>query len=249
MNIKGKVYLVGAGCGDPELLTLKAYKLIVKADIIIYDALVNKEILDINFFSKKIFVGKRKGFKIMQQKQINQLMVYFANYGKMVVRLKGGDPMVFGRIHEEILYLNLNSIECEVVPGISSYSGIAAYNKIPITKRNNIDSFIVTTGFTVNGEISKDLILAVQTNATIIVLMGMYHLKKIVNEFQKYKPLNYPIAIIQHGTLNIEKSIIGNLNNIICLTEKFNISSPANIIVGYAVCDAIVQYRNIIKEK
>lgn len=248
MNVKGKVYLVGAGCGDPELLTLKAYKLLVKAEVIIYDALVNKEIVDINSSSDKFFVGKKQGFKIMEQNEINTLMVYFANQGKIVIRLKGGDPMIFGRAHEEILHLQSNFIECEVIPGISSYSGIASYNKIPITKRNSIDSFIVTTGFTVNGEISKDLIFAMQTNATVIVFMGIYHLKKIVHVFQQYKPLNYPIAIIQNGTLNREKSIIGNLNNIIFLTKKFNISSPANIIVGYAVNDIIVKFRNLVKK-
>lgn len=247
MNIKKKVYLVGAGCGDPELLTLKAYKLIMKADIIIYDALVNKVILDINLFSQKIFVGKKRGFKIMQQEEINQLMVYFANRGKIVIRLKGGDPMIFGRAYEEIIYLHLNSIECEVIPGVSSYSGIAAYNKIPITKRNSIDSFIVTTGFTVDGKISQDLTFAVQTNATVIVLMGIYHLKQIVDEFKKYKPVDYPIAVIQNGTLNIEKSIMGNLNNIMYLIKKFNISSPANIILGYAVSDVIAQYKYTIK--
>lgn len=241
---KKKVYLVGAGCGDPELLTIKAYKLIMKAEVIIYDALVNKAILDINFSSKKIFVGKRRGFQIMKQEEINKLIVYFANTGKMVIRLKGGDPMIFGRAYEEILYLYLNNIECDVIPGISSYSGIAAYNKIPITKRNIIESIIITTGCTVNGKISQDLIFAVQTNATVIILMGIYYLKKIVNEFQKYKPLDYPIAIIQHGTLNIEKSIIGNLNNIIDLSKKNKISAPANIILGYAVSDSIVKFKN-----
>lgn len=248
MNIKGKVYLVGAGCGDPELLTLKAYKLLIKGDVIIYDALVNKKILDINSSSNKFFVGKRKGYKIMKQEEINKLMVFFANQGKIVIRLKGGDPMIFGRAYEEILYLKLNFIDCEVIPGISSYSGIAAYNQIPITKRNSIDSFIVTTGFTVNGEISKDLMFAVQTNATVIVLMGIHHLQKIVNIFQQYKPLNYPIAIIQNGTLTTEKSIIGNLDNIVFLTHKFNISSPANIIFGYAVNNSIVNFKNLVKK-
>lgn len=247
INIKGKVYLVGAGCGDPELLTLKAHKLLLNTEVVLYDALVSKSILNINPFSEKIFVGKRKGFKAMKQEKINQLMVDLANDGKNVVRLKGGDPMIFGRAHEEILYLHLNTIECEVIPGISSYTGIASYNKIPITKRNEIESFIVTTGFTTKGDISEDITFAMQTNATVIVLMGISNLEKLIKEFKKYKPYDYPVAIIQNGTTTIEKSIIGTLENIVSLVNDVGIFSPANIIFGYAVNDVIVDFRNLIK--
>ena len=240
-----KVYIVGAGSGDPELITLKAYNLILNADYILYDALVNKSILNFNSFAKKIFVGKRKGFQIMSQEKINRLIVNFFYIGKKVLRLKGGDPMVFGRVHEEILFLKNHGIDCDIIPGISSYSGISAYNKIPITKRNEIDSFIVTTGFTNQGKISKDFKLFCKSNATIIILMGISNLEKLIFELKKYKSSNYPIAIIQNGTTKLEKSIIGTIENIVELVQNFKISNPANIIIGYAVNDAIVKLKNL----
>lgn len=246
MKIKKKIYLVGTGSGDPDLITLKAYKIILKAEIILYDSLVNKLILNINKFANKIYVGKTRGFKIMSQNKINQLMIYFFKKNKQVIRLKGGDPMIFGRIHEEIFFLKKNHIDCEVIPGISSYSGIIAHNKIPITKRNEIESIIITTGCTTNGKISKDLSFAAQSNATVIIFMGVKNLPKIITEFKKYKPLNYPIAIIQNGTTTLEKSIISKIDDILFLVEKNKISNPAIIILGYAINDFIVDFKHSI---
>ncbi|MCB9202209.1 MAG: uroporphyrinogen-III C-methyltransferase [Flavobacteriales bacterium] len=249
MSKQGKVYLVGAGPGDPELLTLKAHKSIVNADVILYDALVSKSIINLNPLAEKIFVGKRKGFKAMEQTEINQLLVELAFLGKNIIRLKGGDPMVFGRAHEEILHCKIHNIECEIIPGIASYSGIASANKIPLTKRNEQESFFITTGFTTNGEVSKDITLAAKSSATVVVLMGMSNLDKIVEIFKKYQDESYPVAIIQNGTTSLEKSIVGNLSNILELVQESEISNPANIIFGHAVTDEITEYKNLILEE
>lgn len=237
---KGKVYLVGASSGDPDLLTIKAHKIILQADVILYDALVSEVIVNLNQKAEKIFVGKRLGFKAMNQQEINKLIVECSLKNKTVIRLKGGDPMVFGRAHEEISHCLEHQIECEVIPGISSYAGIVAQHRIPITKRNELESFIVTTGFTTNGEISKDIFQAAQFSTTVIVFMGIHNLYKIIEVFKQHQSENYPVAIIQSGTTKDEKSVFGNLETIENLVKIHQIQSPALIIFGKAVADEIV---------
>lgn len=234
------MYLVGAGSGDPDLLTIKAHKIISKADVILYDALVNEEIINLNQTAEKIFVGKRLGFKAMSQQDINELLVQFALKNKLVIRLKGGDPMIFGRAHEEISFCLQHHIDCDVIPGISSISGIVAQHRIPITKRNELESFIVTTGFTVDGEISKDIVQAAQFSTTVIVLMGIHNLSKIIGVFKSYQNKDYPVAIIQNGTTKNEKSVFGTLETIENLVQIYQIKNPALIIFGNAVNDEIV---------
>lgn len=238
-NETGKLTLVGAGPGDPELLTLKGHKAISQADIILYDALIPIELLNINPISKNIFVGKRRGIQQYAQNEINELIINYALLGLNVVRLKGGDPMVFGRAHEEILTAIEHGIECNVIPGISSYAGIAAYHRIPITKRAQHESFWVLTACTSQKQLSDDIALAAQSSATIIILMGMAFLPKIIDLFSKYKKADFPIAVIQNGTTQHAKSVYGTLQNIEQLVKSNNITNPANIIIGEAVLDEI----------
>ena len=192
-----------------------------------------------------MFVGKRRGFAQKIQDEINALMVSYAIDGKKVVRLKGGDPMIFGRAAEELSYASLFNIKTQVIPGISSYTGIAAQHQIPLTRRGANESIWITTGHTQDGQISKDIPLAVQTNATVIVLMGMRFLSHIIQEFLKHKPANYPVAIIQNGTTKNEKVIVGTLENILTQKKEHQIDNPATIIFGSGITDTVTQYKNL----
>ncbi|RLJ67261.1 uroporphyrin-III C-methyltransferase [Lacinutrix venerupis] len=231
-----KLTVVGAGPGDPDLITLKAIKAIASADVIMYDALVNKELLQ--YASKKaelIFVGKRKGCYAYQQNQINELIVVRALRGNHVVRLKGGDPFIFGRGAEELEYAKEYAIEVAVVPGISSSAAVPAYQGIPLTKRNASQSFWVITGTTKSHEISKDIALAAQSKATVVILMGMGKLSEIVSIFSSEGKAETPIAIIQNGTRKDEKVGIGTISTIEAIVEEKKLSSPAIIIIGEVV--------------
>lgn len=165
--------------------------------------------------------------------------------GKKVVRLKGGDPMIFGRAAEELGYAALFNIETEVIPGISSYTGIAAQQQIPLTRRGANESIWITTGHTQKGQISKDIPLAAQTEATVIVLMGMRFLSQIIQQFLKHKASSYPVAIIQSGTTKNEKLIVGTLENIIEQKREHQIDNPATIIFGSGVTDTVTRYKNL----
>lgn len=231
-----KLTVVGAGPGDPDLITLKAIKAIASADVIMYDALVNKELLQ--YASKKaelIFVGKRKGCYAYQQNQINELIVVSALRGNHVVRLKGGDPFIFGRGAEELEYAKEYAIEVAVVPGISSSAAVPAYQGIPLTKRNASQSFWVITGTTKSHEISTDIALAAKSTATVVILMGMGKLSEIVSIFSSEGKADTPIAIIQNGTRKDEKVGIGTISSIEAIVEEKQLSSPAIIIIGEVV--------------
>lgn len=241
----GKIKLVGAGPGDPELLTIKGLKAIQEAEVILYDALINPKLLVHNPVAKKIFVGKRRGYARKSQIEINALMVEYALKGQNVVRLKGGDPMIFGRAAEELTYAALFNLPTQVIPGISSYAGIAAQHQIPLTKRGENESVWITTGHTQDNKIADDLSIAAQTNATVIVLMGMRFLSQIIALFAQHKPLEYPVAIIQNGTTSNEKVIVGTIETIVQLKKIHQITNPANIIIGYNVVDHITQYKNL----
>ena len=239
MPDKGMLSLVGAGPGDPDLITVKGLRVIKDADLILYDALVNKQLLDSNPAAEKHDVGKRKGQHTYSQSEINKLIVYNVQKGKHVVRLKGGDVSVFARAAEEIEYASFFGIQTQVVPGISSYSGIAAQHQIPLTRRCEHESIWVTTGHTCKGQISEDIKHAAKSSATIVILMGMTKIKDIQTELLKYKSEDYPVAIVQNGTLPNEKHHITNLGNLVQDVLKHNLQSPALIIVGYAVIDNV----------
>jgi uroporphyrin-III C-methyltransferase len=231
-----KLTLVGAGPGDPDLITVKAIQALGKADIILYDALVNRQILDYAPPGvKKVFVGKRSGKHSLKQEQINDLIVDFAfTYGN-VVRLKGGDPFVFGRGYEEIAYAESFNIETEVVPGISSSVGVPALAGIPVTHRGLSESFWVITGTTRTGELSADIRLASQSTATVVILMGVNKLREIVEIYKQQGKGNLPVALIQNGTLPDERTAVGTIHTIEKEVEANHIGSPAVIVVGEVV--------------
>lgn len=232
---KPQFTLVGAGPGDPDLITVKGAKALGKADVILYDALANDRLLEYAPNAKKIFVGKRKGYKRYSQERINELIVENAfNYGH-VVRLKGGDPFVFGRGSEEIDHVDSFGIPIEVISGISSSVAVPAKLGIAVTQRNVARSFWVLTGTDSKNELAKDVALAAQSSATIVILMGMSKLSKIVKLFQKEEKGETPMAIIQNGTLHNEKVGVGTVNTIGEQVTLKKLSSPAIIIIGEVV--------------
>lgn len=235
-EIYPKLTVVGAGPGDPELITIKAVHAISEADVILYDALVNKELLKhapIN--ALKIFVGKRKNRHEYTQEQINNLIVDLAFTHGRVVRLKGGDPFIFGRGREELLYAEAFNIETAFVPGVSSSIGVPGSSGIPLTHRGASESFWVITGTTQNGELSEDIIAASKTNATVVILMGVSKLQEITNVFKEQGRGELPVAVIQNGTLNTENAALGTIDNIVSEVKELNIGSPAVIVIGDVV--------------
>lgn len=234
--IQPKVTLVGAGPGDPDLLTIKGAKALAEANVVLYDALANEEIL--SYAPKKaikIFVGKRKGCHEYTQDQINQLIVDNAlTYGN-VVRLKGGDPFIFGRGGEEIDFVESFGIPTFVVPGISSSIAVPAYQGISLTKRGVSESFWVITGTTSDRKLSNDVALAAQSSATVVILMGMSKLSQIIELFQKESKGETPVAIIQNGTTIQEKIGVGTINTIQQVVAENKLSNPAIIVIGEVV--------------
>ena len=235
-KIQPKLTLVGAGPGDPDLITVKAIQALGKADVILYDALVNTKILKYAAASvKKIFVGKRSGKHSLKQEQINNLIVDLAFTHGNVVRLKGGDPFVFGRGYEEIEYADSFNIETEVIPGISSSVGVPALAGIPVTHRGLSESFWVITGTTRTGELSNDIKLASQSTSTVVILMGVNKLSEIVQIYKEQGKGSLPIALIQNGTLPSERIAVGTVNTIEDIVEYKHIGSPAVIVAGEVV--------------
>ncbi|MCD0471612.1 uroporphyrinogen-III C-methyltransferase [Flavobacterium sp. JAS] len=230
-----KLTIVGAGPGDVELITLKAIKALEAADVVLYDALVNEELLQYATNAEIVFVGKRLGCHAYTQDQINELIVSMANRYGHVVRLKGGDPFIFGRGSEEIEYVEQYGVETAIVPGISSALGVPASVGISLTQRQIAESFWVITGTTSNHELSKDIRLASKSAATVVILMGMHKLDEIIAIYQENRTDDLPIAIIQNGTKNTEQKVVGTISSITKLVSENKISSPAIIVIGEVV--------------
>jgi len=235
---KPKLTIVGAGPGDVELITLKAIKALKTADVVLYDALVNEELLQYAQHAEIIFVGKRFGCHAYSQDQINDLIVSMAKNKGHVVRLKGGDPFIFGRGSEEIDFASQFGIETAIVPGISSAMGVPASNGISLTQRKIAESFWVITGTTSEHKLSKDVALASQSSATVVILMGMNKLDEIVALYQNNRTDDLPIAIIQNGTKTTQKRVIGTISSITALVEQHKLASPAIIVIGEVVKNA-----------
>jgi uroporphyrin-III C-methyltransferase len=236
-----KLTVVGAGPGDPDLITLKAIKAIKSANVILYDALVNDVLLEYaSPNAELIFVGKRKGCYTYQQEQINDLIVARAKSHGHVVRLKGGDPFIFGRGAEVIDFVRPFGLETAMVPGISSAAAVPAYQGIPLTKRGASESFWVITGTTKLHKISGDVALAAKSTATVVILMGMGKLSEIVSIFSKEGKNDTAIAVIQNGTRTDEKVGIGTIKTIESIVEEKQLSSPAIIIIGNVVKERVV---------
>lgn len=231
-----RITLVGAGPGDADLITIKGIKALKTADVVLYDALVNEELLEFApEHATKVYVGKRSGDHSFSQENINKLMVDYAlNYGH-VVRLKGGDPFVFGRGYEELDHSASYSIPCVVIPGISSSIAVPGLQNIPVTHRGLSESFWVVTGTTADGRISADLYHAARTNATIVVLMGVHKLKEITQLFKNEGRNKLPVAVIQSGSTENEKVAVGIIDTIADIVEEKKISSPALIVIGEVV--------------
>src|SRR5680860_336340 len=229
-----KLTLVGGGPGDPKLITLKAIEALESADVVLFDALVNNELLHYAPHAQKVFVGKRRGWSRYSQDEINRLIVKLARKCGSVVRLKGGDPMVFGRAQTEIDYAEKHGLLVNVVPGISSYSGIAAYNKVPITERGISSGFWVLTATNSEGKLSADIDYASQSSSNVLILMGTRKLNQIVSRFKAHHPEDYPVALVQNGALPSEKTVVGQLSNIERLVDQEGIRNPAVIIIGEA---------------
>jgi uroporphyrin-III C-methyltransferase len=230
-----RLTLIGAGPGDPELLTLKAVKALQSAEVVLYDALVNEDILDLAENAVKVSVGKRKGAHSFTQDEINQLIVTYAHEFGSVVRLKGGDPFVFGRGKEEEEFANKHGIETTVIPGISSCIAVPASIGIPVTYRGASESFWVITGTTSSHKLSTDVALAAQSTATVVILMGLSKLEEIVEIYKGLGKSKTPIAIIQNGTRVDQREIVGTIKSIVRQAKKSSIKGPAVLVIGEVV--------------
>lgn len=233
----GEVYLVGAGPGDPDLLTFRALRLMQQADVVVYDRLVSDEILELTRRdAEKIYVGKERNHHSLPQESINELLTKLALQGKRVVRLKGGDPFIFGRGGEEIQTLMQQGIRFQVVPGITAAAGCASYAGIPLTHRDHAQSCTFVTGHLKDGSINLNWQQLAAPNQTVVIYMGLVGLEEICRQLISHgcSP-GHPIAIIQQGTTKHQRVITGTLADMPGRVESADIKPPTLIIVGTVV--------------
>lgn len=233
----GRVFLVGAGPGDPELLTLRAVRLLQRADVVVYDNLVPIQIMDfVPPSAERIYAGKRRNEHTMRQEQINSLLVKLASEGKQVVRLKGGDPFIFGRGGEELQTLAAHGIAFEVIPGVTAASGVSSYSGIPLTHRNYAQSCIFVTGHLKNGTADLDWPCLVRPNQTVVIYMGLGGLAEICREMALHgAPATRPVAVVQDGSLSTQKLVTGTLADIAKKVNAAKLKSPCLTIIGEVV--------------
>lgn len=234
---QGAVYLVGAGPGNPDLLTFRALRLMQKADVVLYDNLVSPAILElVRRDAERIYVGKKADNHALPQEEINRLLVKLAQQGKTVLRLKGGDPFIFGRGGEEIEELAENGVSFEVVPGITSAAGASCYAGIPLTHRDYAQSVTFVTGHRRAGEIELDWPRLTNPNETIVIYMGVKQAPRICEQLIAHgRTADTPVAIVQQATTPQQKTVIGTLSTLPHLIEAAGIKPPALIIVGNVV--------------
>lgn len=227
-----ELIIIGAGPGDPELITVKAVNILKKASVILYDNLVNRELLNYSSdLCEKIYVGKTPYGNYTPQEEIHELIKTNAYSKGLVVRLKGGDPFVFGRGMEELIYARQNGISASYIPGITSMLAIGL-SDIPLTHRGLSEGFWVLTGTKKNGTIADDLKLAMQSNTTVIIYMGMKNLPLITDTYIKNGKGDNPAALIQHASLPHSKTAIGRVKDLEKLALLNNITHPALIVIG-----------------
>jgi len=234
-NTNGKLTVVGAGPGDVDLITVKGIKVLAKADAVLYDALVNPELLDYCKQADLLYVGKRKGCYAFQQEEINDLIVQYGKSHGHIIRLKGGDPFIFGRGAEEMAHAAEFGMDVAMVPGLSSSVSVPALQNIPVTKRGSSESFWVITATTKEHKLSKDVFTAAKSNATVVILMGMHKLVKITEAFVNEGKSQMPIAIIQNGTRAEEKVAIAKIETIEAIVKEQGLGAPAIIVIGDVV--------------
>jgi len=233
----GEVYLVGAGPGDPDLLTFRALRLMQQADVVVYDRLVGKPIIDmVRRDAEHVYVGKQRNQHTMRQEEINKLLARLAKDGKRVLRLKGGDPFIFGRGGEEIDTLAAEGVPFQVVPGITAANGCACYAGIPLTHRAYAQSVTFVTGHLKDGTINLNWRQLAEPHQTIVFYMGLVGLPVIVDKLIEHGvPPDMPIALVQQGTTHMQKVYPGTLKTILARVEEDPPEPPTLIIVGEVV--------------
>jgi uroporphyrin-III C-methyltransferase / precorrin-2 dehydrogenase / sirohydrochlorin ferrochelatase len=234
---RGEVYLVGAGPGDPDLLTLRALRLLQRADVALYDNLISPEILALlPPAAERIYVGKRRADHAMRQEAINALLILYARAGKRVVRLKGGDPFIFGRGGEEIDTLSAHGIRFEVVPGITAALGAAAYAGIPLTHRDHAQACVFVAGHLKDGSVDLDWAALARPRQTIVVYMGLLSLSVICRELVAHGlPSDTGAAVVQQGTTATQRVVAGTLRTLPAKVARAKLHAPTLIIVGNVV--------------
>jgi len=236
--LKGKAYIVGAGPGDPDLITVKALKILKEADVVIYDRLIPLKVLD---YCKNdcelIYAGKSPGKHEMEQEEINEIIVKKTMEGKKVVRLKGGDPYIFGRGEEECYYVITHGIDCEVVPGIPSFIGASVYSGIPLTNRKLSSSFSVITGREAEEKHSKTVKVEeiAKSSDTIVIMMGVSTLKENLEKIANVRGYDESCAIVMNATTEMQKVVTGSIKEVLDNYDKLSLENPAIIIVGKTI--------------
>jgi len=233
----GEVYLVGAGPGDPDLLTFRALRLMQRADVVVYDRLVGRDILDLmRRDAERIYVGKLPKQHTMEQSDISQLLVDLAAQGKRVLRLKGGDPFIFGRGGEEIEKLAQNDIPFQVVPGVTAAAGCAAYSGIPLTHRDHAQSCVFVTAHGKDGVLGLDWDVLIRPSQTVAIYMGLSNLAFLAHEITEHGlSATTPVAVIDNGTRENQTVIVGTIADIAAKAATAELKGPSIIVIGSVV--------------
>jgi uroporphyrin-III C-methyltransferase/precorrin-2 dehydrogenase/sirohydrochlorin ferrochelatase len=237
MQPTGCLYLVGGGPGDPELLTLRAVRLLESAQVVVYDHLVSNDVMDfVSPKAERIYAGKRRNEHTMRQEQINALLVRLVQDGKQVVRLKGGDPFIFGRGAEELQALARHGLAFEVVPGVTAASGVSGYAGIPLTHRDFAQSCLFVTGHLKDGTADLDWPSLVRLRQTVVIYMGLSGLSDICRQMLLHGAApDLPVAIVQDGSIPTQRTVTGTLTNIAERVAQAKLQSPCLTIIGEVV--------------